>query len=445
MGPRRIAFHWPPVSYHVHDLSRVRSASLPANDGSAIPAQRQPLHLRAAHPYPHEATVRRSGRSIRAMKTAVSGMDEGSSAFGRTEHFQELSDYHWAVPAQRFARRGPVLPRPGTEHLLRLLQPRRRHDWALLAAIRDAYVSGAATRHVEAMARLVGVDGVSDDDVVRAGHELDRHLQTFRTRPVAGAYPYIVIDAITQSVRQRGRLASMSAMVAVGVAAAGNREVLAIEVDEAEEPAAWLRLLSGLRDRGAYGVRLVTAEAHPGIALAIAQTFPAASFQRSRSGLIPSLLDVVPESDRPSFATQLRAVFLQDDRVAAQSLLRGIPKAFPSNPTLVNDLREGEESILAFYDLPPPHRRRVNSARCLAHARAEIERHCRMIGIFPYRLSLLRLCGVILQEQNDEWIAGPRYVGRRRDATATMVGQPWTGLVADSIGSRGGLRLVQAA
>src|SRR5579864_8165403 len=104
------------------------------------------------------------------MKTAISGMDDGSSAFGRMddgssafgrmERVREPSDYQWAVPAQRFARRGPVLPRPGTEHLLRLLQPRRRHDWALLAAIRDAYVSGAATRQVEAMARLVGVDGV---------------------------------------------------------------------------------------------------------------------------------------------------------------------------------------------------------------------------------------------------------------------------------------------
>ncbi|HXN05052.1 MAG TPA: transposase [Candidatus Acidoferrum sp.] len=379
------------------------------------------------------------------MKTAVSGMAEGSSDFGRTERFQEQSDYHWAVPAQRFARRGPVLPRPGTEHLLQLLQPRRRHDWALLAAIRDAYVSGAATRHVEAMARVVGVDGVSDDDVVRAGHELDRQLQAFRTRSVSGAYPYVVIDAIAQSVRQRGRLASLSAMVAVGVAATGNREVLAIEVDEAEEPVAWLRLLTGLRDRGVYGVRLVTAEAHPGIAGAIAQTFPAASFQRSRSGLIPDLLDIVPESDRPGLATQLRAVFVQDDRVAAQSLLRGIPNAFPSNPTLINDLRDREESILAFYDLPPPHRRRVNSARCLAHARGEIQRHCRLIGIFPYRLTLLRLCGVILQEQNDEWIAGPRYVGRRRDGNATTLGQPWTGLETDALGSRSGLRLVQAA
>ncbi len=381
------------------------------------------------------------------MKTAIGGMDGGPSAFDRPDRSREQPDYQWAVPARRFARRGPVLARPGTEHLLRLLQPRRRHDWALLAAIRDAYLSGAATRHVEAMARLVGVDGVTDDDVVHAGHELDQQLQMFRARPVARAYPYLVIEAIPQNVRDRGRLVSMAAMIAVGVAATGNREVLAIEVDEPQEPEAWLRLLRGLRDRGVYGVRLVTAEAHPGIALAIAETFPAASFQRSRSALILGLLDVVDDSERSGLAAQLRAVFLQDDRVAAQSLLRGIPAAFPSNLALVNHLRDGEESILAFYDLPALHRRRVNSASCLARARAEIQRHCRVIGIFPYRLSLLRLCGVILQEQNDEWLAGPRYVGGRRDGEGATLGQPWTGLETEmrTVGSRARLRLVQAA
>jgi hypothetical protein len=68
-----------------------------------------------------------------------------------------------------------------------------------------------------------------------------------------------------------------------------------------------------------------------------------------------------------------------------------------------------------------------------------------MIGIFPYRLTLLRLCGMILQEQNDEWIAGPRYVGRRRDGTAPTVVQPWAGHDIDAVGSRGRLRLVQTA
>jgi putative transposase len=385
------------------------------------------------------------------MRTAIADFDERPSDFDRTnrytDRYREQPDYQWAVPARRLPRRGPVLPRPGTEHLLRLLEPRRRHDWALLAAIRDAYVGGTATRRVEAVARVLGVDGTNDEDVVHAGHELDRQLQAFRTRPVARAYPYLVIDAITHNVRDRGRLVSLATIIVVGVAATGEREVLAVEVDEPQEPAAWSRLLTGLRDRGVYGVRLVSAEAYAGIALAIAEVFPAGTYQRSRSGLIPDMLKVVAESDRADLAAQLRAVFLQDDRTSAQSLLQGIRDMFHSNLTLVNQLGAGEESILAFYDLPARHRRRVNAATCLAGARREIQRHCRVIGIFPSRLSLQRLCGVMLQEHNDEWIAGPRYLGRRRDDHVATSALSWTGpeLDAASQGSRGLLHVVQAA
>ncbi|HYM50721.1 MAG TPA: transposase, partial [Candidatus Limnocylindrales bacterium] len=269
------------------------------------------------------------------MKTAIADMDERPSAFDRVDRFRAPADDRWAVPVRRSVRRTPELPRPRREHLLRLLEPRRRHDWALLAAIRDAYVTGGATRRVEALARVLGVDGLNDEDVVHAAHELDRRLLTFRSRPLVAVYPYLVIDAIGQKVRERGRVQSHAVIVVVGVAATGMREILAIEIDDPEQPATWSRLLRGLRDRGVYGVRLVTADAFPGITPAIAEAFVGASFQRSRSRLIRDVTAQVAEGDRPALSAQLRTVFRQDDRIAAQSRLRRIPEAFGLNPTLV--------------------------------------------------------------------------------------------------------------
>jgi putative transposase len=40
----------------------------------------------------------------------------------------------------------------------------------------------------------------------------------------------------------------------------------------------------------------------------------------------------------------------------------------------------------------------------------EIKRRTRVIGIFPKRASLLRMIGILLQEQDDEWqVAEHRY------------------------------------
>ena len=385
------------------------------------------------------------------MKT---GLDMDDRAFGfdppeRREPGRHLAraSREWAVPARRFARMGPVLPRPASENLLRLLEPRRRHDWALLAVIRDAYVGGGATRRVEAAAHILGVDGINDEDVEHAGHELDRQVQAFRTRPVPHAYPYLVIDTILEKVRDHGRVPSLAAIIVAGIAASGDREVLALEVEDPADPLAWPRILSDLRDRGVYGVRLVTSEPYPTIHQAIAETFPAATWQRSRSGLHRELLEAVAEPDRPELAALVRDVFVQEDRASALEALRRICLRFPSNRSLADHLRAQEESILAFYDFPVWHRRRINATTCLARARGEIQRHCRLIGIFPSRQTLLRLSGVMLQEHNDEWMAGPRYFGRRDDGRRRMSQNAWLGPESDAAttGAPALFRLVQAA
>lgn len=281
--------------------------------------------------------------------------------------------------------------------------------------MREAYLEGSATRRVEAAARILGIDGVHDGDVEQAAQELDRQVETFRTRPIAGAYPYLVIDCVLQNVRSGERVTSSAAVVVAGITASGDREVLAIEVEDPQDPLAWPRILAGLRDRGAYGVRLVTSEAYAGIEEAIAQAFPGASWQHARAGVIRELVPAVAEPERGELARLLQEVFTQDSRAAALPLLREIALRFASSPRLVERLRMEEESFLAFYDFPAWHRRRISSLTCLTRARADLLRHCRLIGIFPDAASLLRLCGAMLMEHNDEWIAGPRYVGRRDD------------------------------
>lgn len=58
---------------------------------------------------------------------------------------------------------------------------------------------------------------------------------------------------------------SRAVVIATGVTANGDREVLGIDVGDSEDGAFWTAFLKGLRARGLTGVQLVISEHHLGL------------------------------------------------------------------------------------------------------------------------------------------------------------------------------------
>src|SRR5688572_11850901 len=151
-----------------------------------------------------------------------------------------------------------------------LLEPRRRAERALVAVVQEAYVHGVSTRRVDELVKALGMAGISKSQVSRLCQELDAEVARFRARPLAGPYPYVWLDATFVKVRDDGRVVSMAIVVAVGVDASGQREVLGLDVGPSEDGQFWLRFLRDLVARGLTGVQLVTSDAHRGLTAAIA-------------------------------------------------------------------------------------------------------------------------------------------------------------------------------
>ena len=107
-----------------------------------------------------------------------------------------------------------------------LLEPRRRSEKALLSVIRQAYVEGVSTRRVDDLVKALGCDGISKSQVSRICRDLDEVVENFLGRPLdGGPYPYVWLDALTQKIRESGRIVNVSVVVATGVNAQGQREV----------------------------------------------------------------------------------------------------------------------------------------------------------------------------------------------------------------------------
>jgi transposase-like protein len=163
-----------------------------------------------------------------------------------------------------------------------LLDPRRRAEKALVAVVAECYVRGVSTRRVDGLVKTLGIESLSKSQVSRMAAELDQVIAEFRNRPLdQGPYTYVWMDALTQKVREGGRIINVAVVIAVGVNADGHREVLGLDVITTEDGAGWLAFLRGLVARGLAGVSLVISDAHTGLVDAIGSTLIGATWQRS--------------------------------------------------------------------------------------------------------------------------------------------------------------------
>src|SRR5918912_2767738 len=158
-----------------------------------------------------------------------------------------------------------------------LLEPRKRAERALVATVREAYVQGVSTRRVDELVKALGLDGISKSQVSHLCQELETQVDRFRSRKLEGSYRYVWVDATFLKVREGGRVVSMAVVIAVGVNAEGQREILGLDVGPSEDGAFWLTFLRSLVARGLSGVQLVTSDAHEGLKGAIAAVLQGAT------------------------------------------------------------------------------------------------------------------------------------------------------------------------
>jgi putative transposase len=292
-----------------------------------------------------------------------------------------------------------------------LLEPRRRAERALLAVVQEAYVHGVSTRKVDDLLRALGLDGMSKSEVSRICAELDGEVTAFRSRGLEGEHPYVWIDATYHKVRQDGRVQSMATVVAIGVAATGERQILGVDAGPSEDRAFWTAFLRSLVKRGLRGVRLVISDAHEGLKRAIAAVLSGATWQRCRVHFMRNVLATLPRSAREPVAAIVRTIFAQPDHPTAQAQLQRVVEGLRARFAQAAELLEqATEDVLAYLHFPAAHRRQLHSTNPLERLNKEIKRRSAVVGIFPHRDSLLRLVGALLAEQDDEWaVADRRY------------------------------------
>jgi transposase-like protein len=338
----------------------------------------------------------------------------------RTTHRNGYRERAWQTRAGEIELAIPRL-RAGS-YFPSFLEPRSRSEKALVAVIQEAYVNGVSTRKVDRLVTQLGLSGISRSAVSRLCSDLDQQVRLFRERPLEGAYPYLWLDAKVERVREPGGVRSKALVVAYGVHETGRREIIGIDVGEAETEVFWREFLRSLRSRGLAGVALCVSDAHEGLKCAVAKVL-GCPWQRCTVHFLRDMLGHCSKAQQPMIATAIRQIFAAEAAAEARERLAGVAAALERTaPKVARLLAEAEDELLAFMAFPVEHWSKLRSTNPLERVNREIGRRSDVVGIYPNDAALVRLAGALLIEQNDEWLVGRRYLSA--ESLAALLARP---------------------
>jgi len=151
---------------------------------------------------------------------------------------------------------------------------------------------------------------------------------------------------------------------------------------------------------------------HEGLKHAIARVL-GCPWQRCTVHFVRDMHQHCRPSQRALVSAALREVFNADDHAQARErVTHVIAQLTPSTPKVAELLADAEADLLAFYEFPREHWTKLRSTNPLERVNREIGRRTDVVGIFPNDAALIRLAGMLLIEQNDEWLVGRRYLSQ---------------------------------
>jgi putative transposase len=292
-----------------------------------------------------------------------------------------------------------------------LFERYQRTEKALVATLAEMYVQGVSTRKVKSVTEELCGHSFSASAISAVVKKLDGELTAFAERPLTEAYPYLVLDARYERVREGGVIRSQAVMIAVAVDWEGRRQVLGVALANRESRSSWGDFLLALRARGLHGVEFVVSDDHPGLKKAVQEILPEAAWQRCYVHFLRNALDYVPRKVDDDCLQELRWIY--DRRELAEvrrDLAQWLAKWQGKYAKLCAWVEDNIEETLTYYRLPLAHHKHMKSTNMLERLNQEIKRRTLVVRIFPNADSCLRLVRALAVETHENWLEATRYL-----------------------------------
>jgi putative transposase len=267
------------------------------------------------------------------------------------------------------------VPRTRGGYQTQLFERYHRRQDELDSAIGEMFVKGVSTTKVGQVIETLTGSHPSASTVSRVFHTLESEYEQWKTRRLEEHYAYAFADGTYFTVIYNGEGCKMPILAVVGIAATGERDVLAFSVGDRENEQAWKDLLEDLKGRGVKEIDLWISDGNQAMLNAITKKFPTSARQRCVVHKMDNVLSYIPTKQQDQIKPELRALFYQKDRQAADQAVAAFSEKYRSiYPTAVACLQRDLEACLTFYSFPKEHWRTIRTNNVMERLFGEVKR-----------------------------------------------------------------------
>jgi putative transposase len=292
-----------------------------------------------------------------------------------------------------------------------LFERYQRSEQALVATLAEMYVQGVSTRKVKAITEELCGHAFSASSISAINKRLDESLRAFAERPLGEPFPYLILDARYEKVREGGVVASQAVLIAIGVDWKGAARSLRSRWPIAKAAHPGRTSSSACASEACMG----SSSSLPTIMRGFARRF-ARSWPRQPSRDATSTFCATPSTicrARPTMIVCRSCAGCTTGarpRRPAAIFPAWIAKWGARYQKLVAWVEETIEETLTFYRLPRQHHKHLKSTNLLERLNEEIRRRTYVVRIFPNSDACRRLIRALAVETHENWLEAHRYL-----------------------------------
>jgi len=285
----------------------------------------------------------------------------------------------------------------------------QRREPQINEALKQVFLLGVSTRQAgRALATLVE-EAVSASTVSTVAKVLDDAVSCWHRRPLADHYRYLILDGVSVRIRLVGQVQRRVALCAYGVTVDGKRELIDFLLVKAEADDTWYGFLWNLWSRGlrAAVLDLIVTDGHPGLVKALGRLWPGVAHQRCWAHKLRNLENKLKASQRPCLE-EAKLIYQAQHRTAALQRFREWKRRWRTQaPKAVACLEGDLEELLAFFETPRVHWKRMRTTNVIERLFVEVRRRIRTMCAFTTRSSCERILYSVFDRMNTYWSQKP--------------------------------------